>query len=84
MAEMGAFLVGVRGELTEEQTTALALAGVAVEKTSYAGYGGELDPMRTYLHVIADEESEARTKIAGELNVDAADLTVRPHPGSSG
>jgi hypothetical protein len=78
---MAGFSVGVKGDLTDEQTKALALAGIAVETTSYAG-GGELDPMRTYLHVIADDESEAETKVAEELNLDAADLTVRPHADS--
>jgi hypothetical protein len=79
---MAGFSVGVKGELTEEQTKALALAGIAVETTSYAGYGGELDLMRTHLHVIADDESEAKTKVAEELNVDAAELTVRPRADS--
>jgi hypothetical protein len=76
---MAGFSVGVKGQLTEEQATALALAGIALEETSSAGYGEELDPMRTYLHVIANDESEARMKVAEELDVDSADLTVRPH-----
>jgi hypothetical protein len=80
---MASFLVEVAGELTEEQATALALAGIAVEETLPAGDAGELDSVRTYLHVVAADESEAKTKVAGELNFDAADLGVRPHAGSS-
>jgi hypothetical protein len=83
MAEMAGFLVGVRGELTEEQTKALALAGIAVETPSASDYGGQIDPMRTHLHVIANDESEAKTKVAKELNVDAAELTITPYANGS-
>ena len=75
---MPGFSVGVEGELAEEQIKALALAGIAVETTSSGGSSAEPDPVRTYLHVVADDESEAKTKVAEELDVDAADLSVRP------
>jgi hypothetical protein len=76
---MANFTVGVRHGAAD--AAQLAAAGLVVNKTSAAGYGGQLDPQRHYVIVQAEDEDQAKAGVAKALGWnerDAADLVARP------
>jgi hypothetical protein len=75
---MAEFWVCVRGNLSEQQVTTLAAAGVAVDdlRRISGGYGDEWQTLRTCVHASAMDDSEAKEEIAKALSLDATELAA--------
>lgn len=76
---VGDFWVGVRGDLTAEQTEALKAAGIVVyDLRRTAGAWGETpvewQTLRTFVRVSTADDSEAKDEVAEALGLDATDL----------
>jgi hypothetical protein len=79
MAEV-LFWVGVPGEFTAEQATALTSDGLDVDdlRRSQGGRGDEWRTLRTFLRVPAEQKPDAVARVAAILDIDARKLSVHP------
>jgi hypothetical protein len=66
------YAVAVKGELTADQVEMLRSAGIRLDDkigpTTYAGFN-ELGPVATYVVLDAQDEGDARRKVADPLGV---------------
>jgi hypothetical protein len=67
---MPRFRVGVPCELSPQQLEAATAEGFTLDTTTFAGFGGKLDAVVTYLIVDADDESHAEGWVTEALKVE--------------
>jgi hypothetical protein len=74
------FIVRVSGEITPEEERALRSAGIQRHDagSTATDYGGELDVVLSFVRTSADNEREARAKVAHILGCNPDDVTARP------
>ena len=74
------FIIRVSGDITPEEEQALRSAGIQRHDAgpTPAAYGGELDVVLSFVRTFADNEREARAKVADILGCNPDDLTARP------
>jgi hypothetical protein len=74
------FIIRVSGEITPEEEQALRSAGIQRHDagSTAAAYGGELDVVLSFVRTSADDESEARAKVAHILGCNPEDVTAQP------
>jgi hypothetical protein len=74
------FIIRVSGEITPEEEQALRSAGIQPHDagSTAAAYGGELDVVLSFVRTSADDESEARAKVAHILGCNPEDVTAQP------
>jgi len=74
------FIIRVSGEITPEEEQALRSAGIQRHDagSTAAAYGGELDVVLSFVRTSADNEREARAKVADILGRNPDDVTAGP------
>jgi hypothetical protein len=83
---MAEFRVGISGEPTADQMADLRFVGIEPDDkfgpTNYAGYNNQLDSKVTHLLLEAEDETEARAKVAEALGIAPRDI-VSAHSRTS-